>query len=367
MFGGSAQPLKVSELPYKETIANRHLVSSIKPPSTPSILQDTVRLYVSVWLGIYPSVSSYITNLYNVTMTKATSKSDKNLLKESGTAVAGAGVAAADALTSPFTGLPGGLTLAFNLSKGLYGNAMKLRQERVLEWAQSIMDNPAVFNETIVNSEEFQDGFVVALENYIKIRNHLNRRVALKIFKDFAASENKAEFQLERYNDTLQKISPQSIALLGFLKEVIIPYREKYIKEKMKGYNLGKEKSYDWWLKLYVSREPLASALSLWITEHYSPNGQVMKDKHGVGADKQIPNDKLSELHDIESKQRAKYYAPIGELEYLGLITKFVTGGGYDSLPSTTWTLSGFANEFIEFIENSPETVKLIGEADHEQ
>lgn len=300
-------------------------------------------------------------------MAKANSKTDKNLLKKSGAAVADAGVAAADILTSPFTGLPGGLTLAFNLSKGLYGNAMKLRQERVLEWAQSIMDNPTVFNETIVNSEEFQDGFVVALENYIKIRNHLNRRVALKIFKDFTHSANKTEFQLERYNDSLQKISPQSIALLGFIKEVIIPYREQYIKDKMKGYNLGIEKSYDWWLKFYVSREPLASALSLWLAEQYSPNGKVMKDKHGVGIDKQIPHDKLSELYDIESKQRSKYYAPIGELEYLGLITKFVTGGGYDGLPSTTWTLSGFAQEFIAFIENSPEELKLIREVAHEQ
>jgi hypothetical protein len=280
-------------------------------------------------------------------------KSDKNLLRRSAGAIAESAVyAAADAAatTTPF------IAPAWALSKALFGNAMQLREQRVFEFVESIIDDPKAFNEGLTGSEEFQDGFVVALEDYIKIRNHLKRRVAQKVFREFAVSDNKVDFQLERYNDTLRKISPESISLLGFIKKVIIPYREKYIREKMKGENLGTEKPYEWWLELKLSREPLSSSLSLWITEQYSPNGSNMKELYGEGDTKQVPQPKLSELFDLEKEQRRKYGAPIGELEYLGLVSKGISGtGGWGSVTSMTWTLSGFAYEFMKFIENSPE------------
>jgi len=274
--------------------------------------------------------------------------SDKNLIKRSAYALA----------DSTASSIPG-LAQAWALSKALYGNALELRQQRALEWVEAISSDSSAFNEQLVSSEEFQDGFVVALESYIKLRNDLKRRVAQKVFKDFATSDNKNDFQLERYNDTLQKISPDSLALLGFLKQVIIPYREQYIKEKMESYNLGTEKPYEWWLDLYLSREPLSTSLSLWITENYSPNGTIMKKLHGVGDKQEIPQEKLSPLFDAENEQRSKYNAPLGELEYLGLISKGVSSdGGWGAVATMTWTLSSFAYEFMKFIENTPEQLE---------
>ncbi len=278
-------------------------------------------------------------------MTDKISKSDKNLLKRSAYALADS-----TASSTPI------LAQAWALSKALYGNALELRQQRALEWVEAISSDPSAYNDDLVNSEEFQDGFVVALEDYIKIRNHLKRRVAQKVFKEFAISDKKVDFQLERYNDTLQKISPDSISLLGFIKQVIIPYREEYIREKMKSDNLGTEKPFEWWLKLNLQRESLSNSLSLWITENYSPNGSHFKKLYGEGENKDVPQPKLSELFDIEREQRDKYNAPIGELEYLGLISKGVSSeGGWGAMASMTWTLSDFAYEFMEFIENSPE------------
>ncbi len=278
-------------------------------------------------------------------MAKASNKSDKNLVKRSAYALADS-----TASSTPI------LAQAWALSKALYGNALELRQQRALEWVEAISGDPAAFNQDLLNSEEFQDGFVVALEDYIKIRNHLKRRVAQKVFKYFAVSDNKVDFQLERYNDTLQKISPESIALLGFIKEILIPFRKEYIKEGMKDKNLGSEKTYDWWLKLYIRREPLSKALSKWITDNYSPNSSKLKELFGEGDPKQVVQPKLGELFDIESKQRAKYGAPISELEYLGLVTKGIDAvGGWGHIPSSTWSITSFAYAFMEFIENSPE------------
>lgn len=270
-------------------------------------------------------------------------KSDKNLLKRSAYALADS--------TASSTPL---LAQAWALSKALYGNALELRQQRALEWVEAISNDPKAFSESLVNSDEFQDGFVVALEEYIKIRNFLKRRIALKIFREFALSDAKAEYPLERYNDTLQKITPAGLSLLAFLKTTIIPYREAYVREEMKDKNLGTEKPYDWWLKLYLAREPLSNAISRWITDEYGINGAKMKALHGVGDDKHIPKEKLQELGDIEREKRNEYYAPIGELEYLGLVSKGVDGGnGWGGIVGMTWTLTGFAYEFIAFIEDS--------------
>lgn len=134
-------------------------------------------------------------------------KSDKNLLKRSAYALA----------DSTASSIPG-LAQAWALSKALYGNALELRQQRALEWVEAIQNDQSVFNESVVKSEEFQDGFIVGLEDYIKLRSFIKRRAALKIFREFTAVESKVDFQLERFNDVLAKISHTSLNNLAMLK-----------------------------------------------------------------------------------------------------------------------------------------------------
>jgi hypothetical protein len=58
-----------------------------------------------------------------------------------------------------------------------------------------------------MKTEEFQDGFVYALEKYIRERNTKKRIIAQRIFLGFATSEDKSRFDLERYYEILSKIS----------------------------------------------------------------------------------------------------------------------------------------------------------------
>jgi len=175
-------------------------------------------------------------------MGKSNKQSDEVLLKRSATNVAD--VVAGSLDTVVLNGVPA-LSTAWALAKALLGKSLELRQQKALEFVEAIKKDPETFNQAIVSSEEFQDGFVVALTDYLKIRNFLKRRIALKMFREFTISDNKVDFPLERYYDTLNKLSTSGIKSLAFIKEEILPAREQAVRDDMVGKNLGAEKSYD--------------------------------------------------------------------------------------------------------------------------
>lgn len=226
-------------------------------------------------------------------------ESDKNLIKRSAYAIA----------DSTASSIPG-LAQAWALSKALYGNALELRQQRALEWVESIQNNPSLFNESVVNSDEFKDGFIVGLEDYIKLRDYLKRRVALKVFKEFAISVDRVEFPLERYNDTLRKISPASLRTLAFIKKEIIPKMERQIEIENQG-DLG-------YAELKSKPRPFSN---------YDHTGKL-----------------------------ATMQEQLSELEYLGLVkqvSSYPNGLAFSSGGMVTgWALTSFANEFINFLED---------------
>ena len=128
---------------------------------------------------------------------------DKQILKDSALVVA-------DQIAST---LPG-LNIAWGLSKALYGAGLKLREQRALEWVEMVRDNPSAFTELILQDAKFQDGFVYALERYIREKNE-NKRIAMKaIFLDFALSSNQDQFELERMYHVISILNLKDIAVL---------------------------------------------------------------------------------------------------------------------------------------------------------
>jgi hypothetical protein len=228
--------------------------------------------------------------------------SDKNLVKRS----------AYELADSIATSIPG-VAQAWALGKALYGNALERRQERALEWVEAIQNDQSTFNETIVGSEEFQDGFIAGLEDYIKLRSYIKRRIALKVFKEFAGSNDKVEFPLERLNDTLKKISPASLRALAFIKNDILPVMERLIESEEHG-----EFSY---MKTPPNPQPFSS---------YDQTGRL-----------NTMSDQLSEL------------------EFLGLVKQvpnYPNGLAFSSDGMITgWALTSFAKEFTDFVEGDVE------------
>jgi hypothetical protein len=128
---------------------------------------------------------------------------NKQLLKDSALVMA-------DQIAST---LPG-LNIAWGLSKALYGAGLKLREQRALEWVEMVRDNPSAFTESILQDAKFQDGFVYALERYIREKNENKRTTMRAIFLGFALSSNQDRFELERMYHVISILNLEDITVL---------------------------------------------------------------------------------------------------------------------------------------------------------
>ena len=128
---------------------------------------------------------------------------DKQILKDSALVIA-------DQIASA---LPG-LNIAWGLSKALYGVGLKLREQRALEWVEMVRDNPSAFTEAILQSDTFQDGFVYALERYIREKNEDKRKSMQMIFLGFTQSANQHKFELERMYHVLGILNSADLVVL---------------------------------------------------------------------------------------------------------------------------------------------------------
>lgn len=128
---------------------------------------------------------------------------DKQLIKDSALVVA-------DQIASSIPAL----NIAWGLSKALYGAGIKLRQQRALEWVEMVRDHPEVFTKQLLGQDEFQDGFVFALERYLIERNEEKRQIFRNIFLGFAQADDKETFPLEKFTHTLSQLSELDIAVM---------------------------------------------------------------------------------------------------------------------------------------------------------
>lgn len=126
---------------------------------------------------------------------------------------------AKDSLDVIVSAIPG-LSIAWGLSKALYGAGLKLRQQKALEWVEMMRDNPIVFTEQILRDEKFQDGFVYALEKYLTERNEKKRIHFRNIFIGFARSDEKSDFELEKFIHALSQLNEDDIQVLKYVDTI---------------------------------------------------------------------------------------------------------------------------------------------------
>ena len=198
---------------------------------------------------------------------------------------------------------------------GIYGWSVVYRQERFNRLIRPIIEDPDVFTKDILESTSFQDGLITFVDGYFKLRDDSRVEYARAIFYDFATCSDKPFYPLERYNDTLLKLSDASIRFLGFVESEIPTIKEEYLISRMKqNGNSFDEENKENMRKAYIENEPLSKFVGMWI------EAQVVKET------KATPSDKTAPLR-IEDPVRKRLKESIGltvsELEQLGLIRNF--------------------------------------------
>jgi hypothetical protein len=242
-------------------------------------------------------------------------KKDQQILKDSALVVA-------DGIAS----LIPGLIIAWGLSKSLYGASLKLREQRALEWVEMVRDNPVIFGEEILESENFQDAFVYSFEKYISERNEEKRKLIKKVFLGYSSSEDMEQFEIERFYSAISSISLSTISYLDMLGRIIPQYfdAEKNIfeEEKYRGKKMGwAEYCKDGWTYLTKYTQQ-------YIHEEFDPNSTKVKERYHYDSKTDSDNKLIDKIYSIKKTEERKHDEAVAELISLGILIPRVEGGG---------------------------------------
>lgn len=106
------------------------------------------------------------------------------------------------------------LSILFASAYGFFGYYLSYQQERLNDFADWIKNHPNEFSEQLIQLPAFQQGFFPSLEAYLQVRTKQKIRLVQQIFLGFIRSNNKEEFELERFYEIIKLISSQQIVSL---------------------------------------------------------------------------------------------------------------------------------------------------------
>ena len=222
-----------------------------------------------------------------------------------------------------------------------FGGYLAYHQEALNDFTEFLMKHHEELGIDF-KSQEFQEAVYLQLETYFKLRIKDKKYVAEEIFLHFCGSPNKPNFPLERYNDTLSKISEEGLQYLAFLRKDIFPIRDADFKRKYESGNYPpppQGKSKEWWMKYFQRHEPTGNYVSKWLVDLYPSMVDVSKVKSAKEEYRQ---------EEVERKRDALSDLSL-EMEQLGIMRSYNIGGTLGG-GGNVYTLSPYGMKFIEFI-----------------
>ncbi len=119
-----------------------------------------------------------------------------------------------------------GYSVIRDLSNAFYGAAVKVRQQRAIEFVVLIQDNPDVFGRALLEREAIQDGVVNIFECYLRERDTQKRVILSRILLGFVRAQDPEHYPLERFTHTLTQVSEIDMEVLGRV-DINMPLGEK--------------------------------------------------------------------------------------------------------------------------------------------
>ena len=105
------------------------------------------------------------------------------------------------------------LAAVIGVAAALFGPAIVRRVGRVDNIVQQIKDRPDIFTPALLSNEQFQDGLIFFIEQYIRERNEDKLVIMKRIFAGFGQAPNLNEFPLEEMTDLVSRLRFEDIKL----------------------------------------------------------------------------------------------------------------------------------------------------------
>lgn len=230
---------------------------------------------------------------------------------------------------------------------GLYGAFMLYRQEELNNLISFIKDHPNEFKSEIVESPEFQKGFILCFEKYLRIRSDDKRVILEKIILGFTVSDDKEKYHLERLTDVLDKISIEALEQLIFIKQVILPIIESTIKEEIAQVRyLPEEKTRI--ENQCRERQSISKAVMKWLYDNFNINSPKVKEQYNIGSESNPQLSALVANKEYEAtREKTTCWA---EMTSLGILRLVVVDGGMGGGAGGEYRLTDFGSQFIDFL-----------------
>lgn len=238
----------------------------------------------------------------------------------------------------------------FGLFFSVYVGIATYKQQRLNEVASFIQEHPEQFRREIVESEEFKDGFVIFLADYLRSRTLSKREILKRIFLGFTSSNDKEAFELERMNSCVERMSIQSMEFLSFFSREILPQiQNKIIGEHEDDQRNYEDRSAEWWANMDLLNESIFEPINEWLDEHYGVGQPSVKTDYEVLQTEEWPPDKLGRATTREREERTKVTESLSELVTLGIIDKRAGTGGWEGSGGNIFVLTLFGIRFLKF------------------
>lgn len=216
------------------------------------------------------------------------------------------------------------------------GMRIAVKQEEVNQFVSFLMENRDTFTEELINSREFQEGFIKFVDDYFKMRSEERLEMARRVFLDFSKSTEKPLYPLERYDDTLAKLSLAGIRFIGFISEQI-PFIQKEFIEGSPIYAHQSEETQ----KQRLSTEPLSTFIEMYLDKEVASFTDTLN-----GTEEEI---KLW-ADEFRKTKREEISLLTSELEQLSVMTRFTRDNGWSGTTSHS-TLTHYGKQFISVIK----------------
>lgn len=244
--------------------------------------------------------------------------------------------------------------LAFAGAISLYGIYMAYNQEDINDVVQFINEHPEELSSKIVQTTEFQKGFVTFLERYLRERVKSKKQILKNIFLGYARSEQKEKFELERLDDCVSRISISSLEFLSFFQKEITPrLNEQTIEEVNRSYRKDSDRSMEWWVEQATLQKAVwGEFIDRWLHDNYSTDTEKVRKDYGQELHAGWLPDLLHRAQTRERAKRSEYHEAMSELVTLGVFDIRVTGGTVGSGSGKDYNLTSFGLKFLRYINS---------------